>query len=214
MRLRELRLPSLSSPRIPHGAFPAAALALFIAVGIEHPCAASPEEPGASVALETVTEPDVHPSLLWFAAQLVPSPEWHIADGGVHFGVRWQVTPLLYSFGIHRKLSPWRTFVVEPLVRHAGSLELFASPEYLTVSPDFEKNWLLRGGLRAYFPLAHRGEYLSCSLGGSAFYARSRIGVAYEAGLYTLGGVVGAQVTFAPTPGLRSTTVTLSLRYF
>jgi hypothetical protein len=121
---------------------------------------------------------------------------------------------MLYSFGINRKLSPWRTFVVEPLVRHAGSIELFASPEYITVTPDFTHNWMFRGGVRAYYPLVQRGEYLSCSLGGSALYFRERAAASYEAGLYTLFGIFGAQVTYTPTEALRSTTITLSIRYF
>jgi hypothetical protein len=160
------------------------------------------------------TEPAVRPTLLWAAAQLLPSPQWRVAKGVVHGGVRWQVTPLLYSFGVNRRLSPWRKFVVEPLVRHAGSVELFGSPEYIAVTPAFVRNWLFRGGIRAYFPLLHRGEVLSCSVGGSALYFLQRAGSAFEGGLYTLNGVVGAQVTYTPTESLRSTTFTLSLRYF
>jgi hypothetical protein len=190
------------------------AIGLAIAIVDASLGAASPSPPRAPSAMEAATEPAVHPTLLWAVTQLLPSPEWRVADGGVRFGVRWQITPLLYSFGINRKLSPWRALVVEPLVRHSGSMELFASPEYITVTPVFHENWLLRAGIRAYFPLAHRGEYLSCSLGGSALYFRERIGAAYEAGLYTLGGVVGIQVTVTPTALLRSTTFTLSLRYF
>jgi hypothetical protein len=160
------------------------------------------------------TEPAVRPTLLWAAAQLLPSPQWRLANGVVHGGVRWQITPLLYSFGVNRRLSPWRRFVVEPLVRHAGSVELFGSPEYLAVTPAFVQNWLFRGGIRAYFPLLHKGEVLSCSLGGSALYFLHHVGSAFEGGLYTLNGIVGAQVTYTPTKSLRSTTFTLSLRYF
>lgn len=191
-----------------------AAIGLAIAIAGASPGAASPPPTGAPSVTEAATEPAVRPTLLWAATQLIPSPEWRVADGGVRFGVRWQITPLLYSFGINRKLSPWRALVVEPLVRHTGSIELFASPEYIAVTPVFHENWLLRAGIRAYFPLLHRGEYLSWSIGGSALYFRERGGAAYEAGLYTLGGVVGIQVTVTPTALLRSTTFTLSLRYF
>ena len=55
---------------------------------------------------------------------------------------------------------------------------------------------------------------MSCSLGGSALYFREQMGASYEAGLYTLFGTVGAQVTYTPTAALRSTTITLSIRYF
>jgi len=136
-------------------------------------------------------------------------------DGtGNHAGLRWQVTPLLYSFGINRKLSPWRTLIAEPVVRHAGSIELFASPEYLSKSGSFAEHWLFRGGLRSYFPLLSRGEYLSASLGASLLHFDHRLGAAGSAGIYTLYGFVGVELTTCLTPELRSTTVTLSLRVF
>jgi len=145
----------------------------------------------------------------------LPSPQWTFTDsGGPRFGVRWQVTPLLYSLGIHRGLRPWRFFVVEPNVRHSGSFELFLSPEYNTSPGAFEHGLLARAGARLYVPLAHRGEYLSCSAGASAFYTHGGTGGAIEVGLYTLAGVLGLQVTHTPSPATRTTTLTLSVRYF
>jgi hypothetical protein len=160
------------------------------------------------------TPPGVHPTLLWAAVQLVPSPEW-MGDGSHGYaGMRWQVTPLLYSFGINRKLSPWRSLIAEPTVRHTGSIELFASPEYLGKPGTFAQRWLFRGGVRSYFPLVDKGESLSASLGASVLHFDHRLGAAWSAGIYTLFGFVGAEVTYCPTPGLRSTTLTLSLRMF
>ncbi len=160
------------------------------------------------------TPPGVHPTLLWAALQLVPSPEWMGDRSGSYAGMRWQVTPLLYSFGINRKLSPWRSLIAEPVVRHAGSIELFASPEYLSKSGTFAEHWLFRGGVRSYFPLMSKGEYLSASLGASLLHFDHRLGAAWSAGIYTFYGFVGAEITYCPTPGLRSTTVTLSFRVF
>ncbi|XXX77124.1 hypothetical protein WMF30_56690 [Sorangium sp. So ce134] len=193
-----------------------AASAAFAAVAdgpLAHAGAAA-EGPRQAAATAAATEPGIRLTLPWLFVQLVPSPELWIGAGEAHFGVRWQVTPLLYSFGMNRKLSPWRAFVVEPLTRHAGSIELFGSPEYIARPGAFGDRWILRGGARAYFPLLHRGDYMSCSLGGSALYAREQLGASYEAGVYTLFGALGAQVTYTPTAALRSTTITLSIRYF
>ena len=175
---------------------------------------AAPEGPRQAAATAAATEPGIRLTLPWLLVQLVPSPELWIGPGEAHLGLRWQVTPLLYSFGINRKLSPWRAFVVEPLTRHAGSIELFGSPEYIARPGALGERWMLRGGVRAYFPLLHRGDYMSCSLGGSAVYAREQLGASYEAGVYTLFGALGAQVTYTPTAALRSTTFTISIRYF
>lgn len=161
-----------------------------------------------------VTPPGIHPTLAWTALQLVPSPEW-MGDGSRGYaGMRWQVTPLLYSFGINRKLSPWRTLMAEPTVRHSGSLELFFSPEYIGKSGTFAERWLFRGGVRSYFPLLDKGELLSASLGASLLHFDHHLGAAWSAALYTFYGFVGAEVTYCPTPEIRSTTLTLSLRMF
>jgi hypothetical protein len=167
----------------------------------------------AEPAAET-TSSSVQPTLLWAALQLVPSPEW-MGDGARGYaGMRWQVTPLLYSFGINRKLFPWRSLIAEPTVRHSGSVELFFSPEYFGKPGSFAERWLFRGGVRSYFPLIDKGELLSASLGASVLHFDHHLGTAWSAGVYTLYGFVGAEVTYCPTQELRSTTLTLSLRMF
>lgn len=152
------------------------------------------------------------PSLLWFGTQLLPSPEWTDGSDGVAFGLRWQVTPVLYSFGANRRVSRWRTFVVEPLVRHSGSVELYFSPEVLL---DANPRFVARPGARVYFPIVEHGEALSMSVGASYQRIAGVDAVAAEAGVYFLFGILGVQVTHAPgqsTPA--KTTVALSVRYF
>jgi hypothetical protein len=139
-------------------------------------------------------EPRIHPTLPWVAAQLLPSPELTLAEEP-GFGMRWQVTPLSYSFGLHRSLSPWRSFVVEPLARQSGSIELCVSPEYLSA---LDEEFGMRFGIRSYFPLVERGEYLSFSIGSSYLRFGSEGGQAWEAGLYVLSGFVGIEVAYAP----------------
>lgn len=168
----------------------------------------------AAAAPGRAAEPDVRPTLPWLAAQAVPSAEWLIADDGLRFGARWQVTPFLYSFGIDPRLSPVRVLVAEPIRRFAGAVELYGSPAYFAGGGSVSERWLLRGGVRAYFPLLARGEYLACSIGGAAVYHRDRPGASYEAGLYTLFGMLGIQAAYIPTPGLRAASLTLHVRVF
>jgi hypothetical protein len=156
------------------------------------------------------TEPRVRPTVIWTVAQLIPSPELVAGGGDAHVGLRWQVTPVLYSFGINRRLSPWRTFVVEPLVRQAGSIELYGSPEYVSVS----RGLVLRAGVRSYFPLVEKGDYLSVSIGSSAFWFRDRGGAAFEVGAYALYGTIGLQLTYTPTAAPIAWITTFRIRYF
>lgn len=139
-------------------------------------------------------EPRIHPTLPWVGAQLLPSPELTLGDE-TGFGMRWQVTPLSYSFALHRSLSPWRSFVVEPLARQGGSIELHVSPEYLSV---LDEEFGMRFGIRSYFPLVERGEYLSFSIGSSYLRFGSEGVQAWEAGFYVLSGFVGLEVAYAP----------------
>jgi hypothetical protein len=160
------------------------------------------------------TEPDVRPTWIWALVQLVPSPELAIFRGSAHFGVRWQVTPLLYSTGIHEGLSPWRSLVAEPSVRHGGSLELYLAPEFVAAGLGFSRDWFFRPGVRSYFPLLHKGERLSCSIGAAAVIHGGDLGAAMEGGFYTFAGAIGVQAAYVPAPAFRMTTVTLNIRYF
>lgn len=167
--------------------------------------------------------PQHYPTFWWALAQLVPSPEivWgntkHIGPNGEvdeqtrsAFGLRWQVTPALWSWGVHRKQPRWRFFVVDPLARHSGSIELATHFEYVGGHVD---RLLSRPTLRAYLPLAQRGEYLSFSM-GTSIYAYDGLRVAYEAGIYTFAGVVGVQFTYAPSHAPMQAIATLRLKYF
>ncbi len=167
-----------------------------------------------------VRQPMYQPTLGWFAAQLLPSPE--IADGsqGAAWGLKWQLTPVAYSWGVYRKISPWRFGVVDPSARQSGSVELYLSPEYFyfpthSARPSWRGDELfLRYGGRAYFPLIERGEFLSTSIGTSLYDFGGKWAVAYEAGLYGLGGLFGVQVSVTPASGPLRVVSTAVLRFF
>ena len=169
----------------------------------------------AEEAPSKATEPAVAPNLAWIATQFIPSPEIAAGGGHAHFGLRWQVTPLLYSWGINRKLSPWRVLVVEPSTRQGGSIEAYLSPEFIDVDGDATDKWLLRPGLRAYFPVVQHGEYVSVSAGTSYQHVQNRGSAAFEGGVYVLYGLFGIQVSYAPVAhSPAGTIVTLRFRYF
>jgi len=162
----------------------------------------------------SATPPGTRPTLAWALAQLVPSPELGLGNDGALFGLRWQLTPFSYSFGIDRRLSPFRSFVVEPLFRTSGSLEVFFSPEYLALDAPLAERFGFRTGVRAFFPVLERGEYVSVSLG--AAYARfgGLEAATYQAGIYILFGFVGLEQSFAPALAEARWLTTFNLRFF
>jgi hypothetical protein len=156
----------------------------------------------------------VHPTWGWLAAQLIPSPGLAIGTERAALDLRWQLTPVLYSFGIDRRLSPWRFFVVEPIVRQSGSLELYVSPEYLAVPEALDERFGFRVGTRAYFPVLHRGDYLSVSVGSSYYRFAFHEGASYEGGVHVLFGMLGLLAVFSPGFNDAVVTTTLALRFF
>ncbi len=173
--------------------------------------------PGLALALEErgTSEPfDVlpHPTLPWLATQLVPSPSVAVGKGRVSFAMRWQVTPVLYSWGVNRRLTPWRFLVAEPNVRYGGSLEIFLAPEIVFAR---DAAFLLRPGVRAYVPLLEHGEMLSASIGASYQDVGGVQSPAGEIGVYMLFGFLGLQLSHATgRASVAQTITTLQLRYF
>ena len=149
---------------------------------------------------------------LWTVAQAIPSPLLVTSSHHIGGGVRWQITPLLYSFGV--TAHPWRAFVIDPIARHSGSIELYGSPEWACCAPSGHTSWVGRGGARLYLPLVERGETLSWSLGGSYYRAAGGGGGAAELGIYTISGVFGLTVTVSPALRRREVITALSIRYF
>jgi hypothetical protein len=176
--------------------------------------------PDTSLGFEPATP---RPTLAWAAFQLLPSPELAFGrhrrisptgsvetDTSPAFGLRWQLTPLLWSFGVHPRQSRWRYFVVDPIARQSGSIELSTSFEYIGGHVD---RFLARPGLRVYLPVAQKGEYLSVSAGTSV-YSYEGFRVAYDVGAYILAGMFGFQMTVAPAHAPLAAIATLRLRYF
>ena len=175
-------------------------------------CALAPATASASV-----TKPlDRHPvpTLAWLVFQAIPSPELVLAGERVAFGLKWQWTPLLYGFGLYRKVSPWRIFVVDPLARQAGSLGLILGPEYLGIGEHAPERWLFRAGLSLTVPIAERGEALALSLGAGAQVYRGDVGAHVEVGLSTAYGAFGLFLTASSQLAAAPLILTFRIRYF
>jgi hypothetical protein len=186
------------------------------------PCDTSPEPPlpparrsSTGVARRsTATPPGTSLTFAWAVTQLIPSPELGAGNDGALFGLRWQLVPFLYSFGIDRRLSPFRAFVVEPLVRTSGSIELFVAPEYLALDDDLARRFGFRVGVRAHFPVVERGDYLSISVGTAYVRFGERESASYQFGAYLLFGFLGIEQSILPGLAEARWIGTLNVRFF
>lgn len=143
-------------------------------------------------------------STAWVVAQAVPSPEIVHDREASHFGLRWQVTPFSWSWGIHRRARRWSLFTVLPSRRHSGSTEISFDPEWIR-----HEGFLARAALRTYLPLVDRGEALSLSVASTAWSDGHSYGPGFEVALHTMSGFLG--LAFSTATGLRATTTAFTL---
>lgn len=164
----------------------------------------------------TYLEARPYPSAGWVLLQLIPSPELAFGknaegESKTAFGLRWQLTPVLWSWGVNRRVSGWRFFVVDPLARVSGSIALEQHFEYIAGHVD---RILVRPGVKATFPLWQRGEYLSFSIGTSVYAYDDRPRLAHDVGVYVFSGTIGLVGTIAPVHEALTTIATLRIRNF
>lgn len=162
--------------------------------------------------------------LSWTLLQAVPSPVYnHDAneiDGRLSFGLRWNVVPINYSFHANKFVSPVQFFMVNPVRRLTGSIELFVQPEVSTAGFDYAgyDNFGVGTGLRYTFPIKQYGEHLAGSIGAKWNYRNSNSGsdeeyYGIEGGLYILYGIFGLQGSYNFNE--RSTySISLNFKYY
>ena len=100
----------------------------------------------------------------WLELQAIPSMMVVSHPSDIPFAFEWEATPLLYSFGMTKLVSPWHSFRVVPPARFTGSIELKVTGQVSTRktgSSYFGSSAQLIG----HVPLLERGEYLGLNVG-------------------------------------------------
>ena len=141
----------------------------------------------------------------WTILQLIPNPafiqETDKDNARLLFALRWEVTPINYSFSANKFISPLQFFKINPVRRFAGSAELFVQPEWTTGNFKYASfdRFGVSSGIRIVLPLREKGESLAFSIGAKANYRKDYISndntfIGVEEGIYFLGGMVGLQL--------------------
>ena len=149
------------------------------------------------------------PNYALAATHLLPGLQVFHGDVAPTWGLRWELTPVSFAFGLSSEESRWRAFFVEPRARMAGSVELFGTVEYADVANAPRDGWLFRAGARVYAPI--RGG--AVSLGAAYLDGLGRRSVSYELGAHVLSGAVGAFFSFTAHELDPLYTWTLRFRY-
>lgn len=136
---------------------------------------------------------------VWLPLQVIPSMTLYNDERTSAFGFEWEATPLLYSFGINRYISPWYSFVVEPTARFTGSVELNVAGQVFTTKLG-TSYFAFSGHLMGFVPLAERGEHLTLNLGMGAYRIDGRTRLFKVAGVSTLFGMMHFNLKHADRP--------------
>lgn len=100
----------------------------------------------------------------WLPYQAIPSMMVISHPGDIPFAFEWEATPLLYSFGMTRKISPWHSMFVVPPARFTGSIELKVTGQ-LSTRKTGRSYFGSSAQLIGHIPLIERGEYLGLNVG-------------------------------------------------
>jgi hypothetical protein len=137
---------------------------------------------------------------------------WAHSSTSSGLALGWRVTPLLWALRLPPSAPPLRAFVVDPLARVSGSIELAVQPLWLPVG-DLHELGVALGG-HATVPLLQKGEALAAWAGVSMLSVNGQNTPLYEAGLTTAFGILGLTAAHAPGLAGGTTLVGLRVRYF
>ncbi len=152
----------------------------------------------ASSALSQ-TEEQENRAGIWLPLQLLPSLTWYSSTPSSGFGFEWEVTPVLYSFGMNKQISPWYSFIVEPTARFTGSIEIVAAGQVFTTKMG-GSYFAASSHLMGTIPLIERGEHLTLNLGLGVYSIARQIRIVQVAGISTLFGIVHFNLKHAGNP--------------
>lgn len=136
---------------------------------------------------------------VWLPLQLIPTMTLYNDPVRANFGFEWEVTPLLYSFGMNDQISPWYSFIVEPTARFVGSVELSVAGQVFTTKLG-RSYFASSGQLMGYIPLSERGEHLTLNLGAAAYRIQNQTRVFAVVGVSSFFGILHFNLKHAGGP--------------
>ena len=136
---------------------------------------------------------------VWLPLQLIPSMVFYNDAAQSNFGFEWEVTPLLYSFGMNDQISPWYSFIVEPTARFVGSIEVGLAGQVFTTKLG-QSYFSSSGQVMGFIPLSERGEHLTMNIGLAAYRMQGDTRVFKVLGISSFFGMLHFNLKHAENP--------------
>ncbi len=147
----------------------------------------------------------------WYILQAIPSLQVYSSPCRIPFSFEWEATPLLYSFGMTKLVSPWHSFFVTPPARFTGSVELKVTGDVFTRklgTSYFGSSVQLIG----HIPLLERGEDLGLNVGVAKYAYAGSSPWFTVAGVSTLFSFIELNIKYSNQPKIWLGTV--EFRFF
>ncbi len=136
---------------------------------------------------------------VWLPLQLIPSVTLYNDAARSNFGFEWEVTPLLYSFGMNDQISPWYSFIVEPTARFVGSVEISLAGQVYTTKLG-QSYFSSSGQVMGFIPLSERGEHFTLNLGLAGYRIGEETRVFKVIGVSSFFGMLHFNLKHAASP--------------
>lgn len=147
----------------------------------------------------------------WIMLQLLPSCSWVKLQEQTHFAFEWEISPLIYSFGMNPLDPPWHFLQVTQPERFAGSIELdVTSQMYFTRIGS--THWGFSGQLLMHLPLVERGEYVGLNLGVARYTLAGSASTYIVGGFSTIFGFIHYNIKYSPADKIWMNSI--ELRFF
>jgi len=137
--------------------------------------------------------------LTWLPYQVIPNFTWTTFPSQTNFAFEWEATPLLYSFGMTKLISPWYALIVEPPARFTGSVEFNISGVAYTSKPG-SSHFGYSAQLLGHLPLIERGEHLALNVGVAKYMVADASPTFIVGGFSTLFGLVHFNLKYSSDP--------------
>jgi hypothetical protein len=138
----------------------------------------------------------------WWQAQTIPSLSWTSRYGATNFSFEWEVTPVLYSFGIAKQARSWYFFIVDQQARSFGSVEINISGQ-ISPSKITSTHFGWSAQLLGHLPIIEYGEYLGMNIGVARYMIGSLSSNYIVTGVWTMFGFFHLNFKYSPVENVR-----------
>ncbi len=135
----------------------------------------------------------------WLPYQGIPNLVFYNTSAQATAGLEWEFAPLLYAWGMNKKISPWFSFIVVPTARFSGSVEWNIAVQAYAGKVG-RSHLSASTHVMSYVPLADKGELMGLNLGLGTYTSPDGLRLFKVVGFSSAFGMLHLNVKHADRP--------------